>query len=105
MPPLIGEEGVDSVSSVNESDSEPMSTNMLEDICDGTQSHPIINRREVSYKIRDHIKLGQAECKGALKSTRNMGKVLHKVFKAVVNEICKIYQLWVNLVQNFPHLF
>ena len=37
--------------------------------------------------IRDHFKQRQAECKGALLSTPNMGKNLHKLFKAVVNEI------------------
>ena len=28
-----------------ESDDEPMSTDMLEDICGGIQSHPSVNRR------------------------------------------------------------
>ena len=45
--------------SVDVSDSELMSTNMLEDMCDGIQSHLSINRIEVCYNIRDHIKLGQ----------------------------------------------
>ena len=63
------------------------STDMLEDICDGSQSHPIVNRRESRYKIRDCIKQIQEEWKGALLSTRNMGKGFHKVFKAVVNDI------------------
>ena len=44
------------MSSVNESDAEPMSTDMLEDIFDGSQSYPIINSREARYKIRDHFK-------------------------------------------------
>ena len=35
----------------------------------------------------DCIKQGQADQKGALLFTRNMGKGLHKVFKSVVNEI------------------
>ena len=56
-------------------------------ICDVSQSHPIINRREACYKICDCIKQGQAECKGAVLSTRNVGKGLHKVFKAVFNAI------------------
>ena len=33
----------------DESDAEPMSTNMLEDICDGSQNHPGINRIEAQY--------------------------------------------------------
>ena len=40
----------------NESDVESMSTDMLEDIRDGSQSHPIINRREAHYKIHNCIK-------------------------------------------------
>ena len=87
LEPLISEEEMDVMSSGDESDSEPISTAMLEDICDGSQSHPSINRREARYKMRHRIKGGKAEWKGALLSTRNMGKGLHKLFKAVVNEI------------------
>ena len=75
------------MSSGDEYDSESMSTDMLEDICDGSQSHPRINMIDECYKIYYCIKQGQAEWKGSLLSKRNMGKVLHKVFKAVVNDI------------------
>ena len=78
---------MDVMSSGNDSDAKPMSTDMLEYICDSSQSHPCINRREARYKVRDQIKRGQAKWKGALLSTQNMGKSLHKLFKAVVNEI------------------
>ena len=44
------------MSSGDESDAKPISTDMLEDIHDGSQSHPSINRREALYKIHDHIK-------------------------------------------------
>ena len=60
---------------------------MLEDIRDVSQSHPSINSREARYKIRDCIIQSQAEWKGELLLTQNMGKVLHKLIKAVVNEI------------------
>ena len=60
---------------------------MLEDICDGSQTHPNVNRREARYKIRDFIRKRQAEWKGSLKYTRSMGKGLHKVFSTVVKEI------------------
>ena len=43
------------MSSGNGSDSEPMYTDMLEDICDRSQSHMIINRRDASYKIGDNL--------------------------------------------------
>ena len=55
-PPLIIEEEMYVMSSGHESDDQPMSTDMVEDICDGIQSHRIKNRRETRYKIRDHIK-------------------------------------------------
>ena len=66
LPQLISEEEMDMMSSGDESDAEPMSTDMLEDSCDKIQSHPSINRREVYYNIRGCIKWGQAEWKGAL---------------------------------------
>ena len=60
---------------------------ILEDICDGSQTHQNVNRREAGYKIHDRIRQRQSECKGALRATHNMGKVLHKVFSTVVKEI------------------
>ena len=81
---------MDAMSSGDESDAEPMPTDMLEYICDGSQSHPSINRREARYKIRDRFKQVQAEWQGSLLSMRNMGKVLQKSFKAVVNDILQV---------------
>ena len=60
---------------------------MLEDICDGSETHPNINKREAHYKIRDRVRQRQMEWKGALKATQSMGKGLHKVFSTVVKEI------------------
>ena len=87
LPPLLSEAEMDEMPSGDEFYAELMSTNILEDIDDISQSHLIINRREARYKIRDCIKQRRAEWKGALLSTQNMGKVLHKVFKAVFNEL------------------
>ena len=44
----------------DESDDEPMSMDILEDISDGSQSHPRINRRYARYKICDLIKQRQS---------------------------------------------
>ena len=52
---------MDKMSSGNDSDDEPMSTKMLENICDGSQSHSSVNRRDACYKIRNRIKQIQAE--------------------------------------------
>ena len=45
MPPLISEEEIDAMDSGYESDNNPISTEMLEDIRDGSQSHTSVNRR------------------------------------------------------------
>ena len=87
FPPLISEAKIYEMSSGDESDAEPMSTDMLEDICDGIQSHMSINRRQARYKMHGHNKEMKAERKGALLSTQNMGKRSHKAFEAVVNDI------------------
>ena len=84
MPPPLRKEEMDAMYSGNESDHDPVSTEMLEDICDGSQSHPSVNIREARYKIRGCVKQRQSEWKGALKATQNMVKGLHKVFKTVV---------------------
>ena len=47
---------MDVMISDDESDDEPMSTEILEDIHDVSQSHPSVNRRETRYKIRVSIK-------------------------------------------------
>ena len=51
LPTLISEEEIDAISSGNEYDAEPMSTDMLKYICDGSQYYLVINRREARYKI------------------------------------------------------
>ena len=87
IPPLIREEEMDEMDSRDESDDEPTSTEMLQDIRDRSQTHSNVTRREARYKIRDRIKQIQLEWKGALKSTQNVGKGLRKVFKTVVKYI------------------
>ena len=73
----------------DESDRDLIFTEMLEDICDGTQTHLNIIRREARYKICDRIRQRQLEWNGALKATQNMVKVLDKVSKNAVKEILK----------------
>ena len=87
MPPIPREEYMDAMDSSDESDRDLISTDILEDICDGSQSHPNVNKRGARCKIRDRIRQRQPEWKGALQSTRNMGKYLHKVFKTFVKDI------------------
>ena len=46
---------MDVIDSVDDSDDDPISTDTLEDIRDGIQYHPNVNKREARYKIRDSI--------------------------------------------------
>ena len=51
---------MDAMDSDYESDDDPISTKMLEDIREVIQSHTNVNRREACYKICDHIKQRQS---------------------------------------------
>ena len=62
------------MNSGDESYDEPMSTEMLEDICDISQSHTNVNMREARYKIHNNIKKRLPEWKGELKAMQNMGQ-------------------------------
>ena len=63
-----------------------MYTDILEDICDGSQSDLNVNRREACYRRRDIIKHRQSDRREALKTTRNIGKNVHKVFRTIVKK-------------------
>ena len=56
---MMSEQDMDSMNSGDESDHDLISTEMLEDICDGSQTHTNVNRREARYKIRDLIRQRQ----------------------------------------------
>ena len=78
---------MENIDSGDQSDHDIISTEMLEDIRDRSQTHPNVNRREAHYKIRDCIRQRQLEWKSALKATQSMVKVLHKVFSTIVKDI------------------
>ena len=77
---MMNEQDMNAMNFGDESDNDLISTKMLEDICDGSQTHPNVNRREARYKTHDRIRQIQSEYKGALKPMRNTEKGLHKVF-------------------------
>ena len=60
---------MENIDSSDESDHDLISTEMLEDIRDGSQTHPNVNRREEYYKICHRIRQSQSEWKGSLKAT------------------------------------
>ena len=84
---MMIEQDMEDINSGDESDYDLISTEMLEDICDGSQTHPKFNRREARYEIRHRIRQRKSEWKGELKATQIMVKCLHKVFSTVVKEI------------------
>ena len=84
---MMSKQDMENINAGDESDHDIISTDMLEDIRDGSQTHPNVNKREARYKICDRIRQRQSEWKGALKVTQSMGKGLHKVFSTVVKEI------------------
>ena len=65
---MMSEQDVDAINSGDDSDHDLISTDMLEDIRDGSQNHTSINRREARYKIHDHIRQRKSKWKGALKA-------------------------------------
>ena len=56
MTPLLSKEEMNSVDSGDESDHDLISTEMLENIRDESQSHPNVNQIEARYQIRDRVK-------------------------------------------------
>ena len=50
---------MDAINSGDESDHDLISTEMLEDIRDGSQTHLNINKREARYKICDRVRQRQ----------------------------------------------
>ena len=70
---MMSEQYMYAMNSGDESDHDLISTEMLKDICDRSQTHPNVNRREAHYKIRDRIRQRQLERKGVLKATLRMG--------------------------------
>ena len=84
---MMSKQDMENINSGDGSDHDLISTEMLEDIRDGSHTHPNVNRIEARYKICDRVRQRQLEWKRALKFTRSVGKVLQKVFSTVVKEI------------------
>ena len=49
---MMSEQDMDAINSDDESDHDLISTEMLEDIHEGSQTHPNVNIRETRYKLR-----------------------------------------------------
>ena len=53
---MMNEQDMENLDSNEKSDHDHISTKMLEDISDGCQTHPNVNKREARYEIRDRIR-------------------------------------------------
>ena len=60
---------------------------LLQNIRDGNQNHPKINKREARMAIRDRIKQNKSEWKEEIRATHKMGKGLRRLFRTIVLEI------------------
>ena len=74
------------MNSGDESYHDLISTEMLEDICDGSQTHLNVKRREARYKIRDHIRQIQTHrhCKIGRASCRCVSNTWHTCFEIMI---------------------
>ena len=76
----MNEQDMENLDSNEKSNHNLISTETLEGIRDGSQTHPTVNKTEARYKICDRIKQKKSEWKGALKATRSMGKGFNAPF-------------------------
>ena len=65
----MSEQDMENLDSNEKSDHDIISREMLEDIRDGSQTHPNVNKKEACYKIRDRVRQKESQQKGALKAT------------------------------------
>ena len=76
-----------------------MYTDMLEDICDGSQSHPIINRIEARYRIR--LNKGKRNVKERYYQRETWMNVYTRYFRLLLMIFYKHGQFLVNLAHKF----
>ena len=65
----MSKQDMKNINSNGESYHNIISKDMLEDICDTSQTNPKVNKSEAHDKIRTRIRQRQLEWKGALKAT------------------------------------
>ena len=57
---MMSKQDMDAINSSDDSDHDIISKDMLEEIHDGSQTHPNTNRGGARYKIRDFIRQRQS---------------------------------------------
>ena len=53
---MMNEQDIENLDSNEKSNHDLISTEMLEDIFDGSQTHPTVNKREARLEICDHVR-------------------------------------------------
>ena len=53
---MMNKQDMENIDSNEKSDHDLISTDMLEKICDGSQTHLTVNEREACYEIRDRVR-------------------------------------------------
>ena len=71
----------------DESDAEPMNMDIIEDISEGIQSNPSINRIESRYKIHDRIKKGDWNIKESYYQHKTRAKFYTNYFRPLLTNI------------------
>ena len=66
---MMSEQDMENLDSNDKLDHDLISTEMLEDIRNGSQTHLNVNKREARYKICDRIRQKESQWKGYLKDT------------------------------------
>ena len=56
---MMSKQDMENINSSDELDHDIISTEMLHDIRDGSQTHPNVNKREARYKVRDRVRKRQ----------------------------------------------
>ena len=84
---MMSEQDMENLDFSDKSDHDLISTDMLEDIRDGIQTHPDVNKREAHDEICDRVRQKESQWKGALRAMHKMGKCLHKLFSTTVKDI------------------
>ena len=94
---MMSERDMENLGETEKFDEGLISTQLLQDIFDGNQTHPEINKREARMAIRDHIKQNKSEWKGALRATHKMGKGFTPSFQDYcIGDLAGIVQFWRN---------
>ena len=77
---MMNKQDMKNIDSNEKSNHNLISTEMLQDICDVSQTYPNINKKEARYEIRDRVRQRQLEWKGVLRATHKM------VIKDIINK-------------------